>query len=100
MSIFIYKYFFAAAWRLARRLLHGGWHVFCYPPPPQGGEGGGPIMGQLFFIVKRKIVWCLMKATKLETQTQLKISRKNLVANSLRALFHTFPSPREKSDES
>ena len=91
MSIFICKYFFAAAWRLARRLLYGGWG---------GGEGGHPIINQLFFIVKRKIVWCLMKATKLETQTQLKISRKNLVANSLRALFHTFPSPREKSDES
>ena len=41
-----------------------------------------------------------MKATKLEIQTQLKISRKNLVANSLRALFQTFPSLREKSDES
>jgi hypothetical protein len=41
-----------------------------------------------------------MKATKLEIQTQLKISRKNLVANSLRALFQTFPSLREKSDKS
>ena len=53
MSIFFCKYFFAVAWRLARRLLHEGWHTFCYPPP-QGGEGGHPILSQLFFIVKRK----------------------------------------------
>jgi hypothetical protein len=26
-----------------------------HPPlPPQGGEGGDPIVGQVFFIVKRK----------------------------------------------
>ncbi len=52
---FFKKYFYAAAWRLARRLLHEGWHIFCYPPPPPpGGEGGDPIVGQVFFIVKRK----------------------------------------------
>jgi hypothetical protein len=31
--------------RLARYLL---------PPPPGGGRGGDPIVGQVFFIVKRK----------------------------------------------
>jgi hypothetical protein len=59
MSIFLLKYFCAAAWRLARRLLHEGWHATCYPPPPPppppgGGRGGDPIVGQVFFIVKRK----------------------------------------------
>jgi hypothetical protein len=59
-----------------------------------------PLWVKYFLLSREKIVWCLMKATKLEIQTQLKISRKNLVANSLRALFQTFPSLREKSDES
>ena len=54
-----------------RRLAH-----FLLSPPPPGGGGGWPHYRSIFFIVKRKIVWCLMKVTKLETQTQLKISRK------------------------
>ena len=41
----------------------GGWHEDCStkvgtfsatPPPPGGGRGGDPIVGQVFFIVKRK----------------------------------------------
>ena len=55
MSIFFCKYFFAAAWRLARRLLHEGWHTFCYPPPPPpGGGGGSPNFKSIIFYCQEK----------------------------------------------
>lgn len=41
-----------------------------------------------------------MKATNQKAQPQRKTFCKNLVADSLRTLFHTLPSLREKSDES
>jgi hypothetical protein len=55
MSIFFCKYFFAAAWRLARRLLHEGWHTPCNPPPPPPGGGGGwPHYGSSIFYCQAK----------------------------------------------
>ena len=97
MSIFFCKYFCAAAWRLARRLLHEGWHTFCYPPPPpQGGEGGGPIMGQVFFIVKLKNRVVFHEGTKIKRLNATKnLLTKNPVADSLCTPFHTFPRPWE-----
>ena len=70
------------------------------PPPPRGGRGVVPLYVNYFLLSREKIVWCFMKVQTKRLNRNVKPFVKNPVADSLCTPFHTFPSLREKLNES